>query len=50
VLKNPQEYFAVTASLYLWGRVAKPPFTRENLRARQPIYYRWLAKLFDVQK
>jgi hypothetical protein len=50
VSKNVQEYFAVTASLYLWGHVDRPPFTRENLRARQPIYYQWLARFFDVQK
>lgn len=50
VSKNVQEYFAVTASLYLWGHVARPPFTRENLRARQPFYYQWLARFFDVQK
>jgi hypothetical protein len=50
VLKNVQEYFAITASLYLWGHVARPPFTRENLQARQPLYYQWLAQFFDVQK
>ncbi len=25
VLKNVQEFFAVTASLYLWGNVDRPP-------------------------
>src|SRR5690242_6605764 len=28
MLKNVQEFFAVTASLYLWGTVASPPRTR----------------------
>jgi hypothetical protein len=39
----------LTASLYLCGHVARPPFMRENLRARQPIYYQWLAQFLDVQ-
>ena len=50
LLKNQAEYFAVTASLYLYGHVDRPPFTRENLRAKQPYYYIWLGKLFGVQK
>jgi hypothetical protein len=28
VLKNVREFFAVTASLYLWGNVDRPPHTR----------------------
>jgi len=50
VLKNPLEFFAVTASLYLWGHVDREPFTRENLREQQPIYYAWLGALFGVEK
>jgi hypothetical protein len=50
VLKNVQEFFAVTASLYLWGNVDRPPFNRANLRDKQPVYYRWLGDLFGVQK
>lgn len=50
VLKNVQEFFAVTASLYLWGNVDRPPHTRENLREKQPVYYKWLSQLFGVQK
>lgn len=50
VLKNVQEFFAVTASLYLWGNVDRPPHTRENLRGKQPVYYKWLGQLFGVQK
>jgi hypothetical protein len=46
VLKNVQEFFAVTGSLYLWGNVDRPPHTRENLRAKQPVYYKWLGELF----
>jgi hypothetical protein len=50
VLKNVQEFFAVTASLYLWGNVDRPPHTRETLREKQPVYYKWLGQLFGVQK
>jgi hypothetical protein len=50
VLKNPSEFFAVTASLYLWGFVARPPNNRETLRAKQPVYYAWLGELFGVKK
>jgi hypothetical protein len=50
VLKNVQEFFAVTASLYLWGHVDRPPFTREKLKAAQPVYYAWLGQLFGVAK
>jgi hypothetical protein len=49
VLKNVQEFFAVTGSLYLWGNVDRPPHTRENLRDKQPLYYKWLGELFGVQ-
>jgi hypothetical protein len=50
LLKNQSEFFAVTASLYLWGHVDREPFTRENLRAKQPYYYAWLGNLFGVRK
>jgi hypothetical protein len=50
VLKNVLEFFAVTASLYLWGHVDREPYTREKLKATQPIYYAWLGELFGVRK
>lgn len=50
VLKNVREFFAVTASLYLWGNVDRPPHTRANLQEKQPVYYKWLGDLFGVQK
>jgi hypothetical protein len=50
VLKNVQEFFAVTGSLYLWGNVDRPPHTRETLREKQPVYYKWLGQLFGVEK
>lgn len=50
VLKNNREFFAVTASLYLWGYVARAPHNRETLRSKQPYYYAWLGELFGVKK
>ena len=50
VLKNAKEFFAVTASLYLWGKIDRQPYTRENLKERQPHYYVWLGQLFGVEK
>jgi hypothetical protein len=50
VMRNVREFFAVTASLYLWGNVDRPPHTRANLHDMQPIYYKWLGDLFGVQK
>jgi hypothetical protein len=50
VLKNVQEFFAVTASLYLWGNVDRPPHDRKTLHDKQPVYYQWLGDLFGVVK
>jgi hypothetical protein len=49
-VKNVQEFFAVTASLYLFGHVNRPPRTREALHQAQPVYYQWLGQLFGMQK
>lgn len=46
VLKNQGEFFAMTASVYLHGRLAREPFTRDELRQKQLVYYRYLTKLF----
>lgn len=50
VLKNVQEFFAVTGSLYLWGNVDRPPHNRKTLHDNQPVYYKWLGDLFGVVK
>jgi hypothetical protein len=50
VMKNTNEYFAVTASLYLWGKVARPPHDRATLCRNQPYYCAWLSELFGVKK
>ncbi|MCJ2044918.1 hypothetical protein MKK58_10330 [Methylobacterium sp. J-078] len=46
LLKNPGEFFAMTASVYLHGRLAREPFTREELRRKQPVYFGYLNRLF----
>ncbi|WP_279357940.1 hypothetical protein [Methylobacterium indicum] len=46
MLANPKEFFAITASVYLYRRQAREPFTREELRRTQPLYYRYLTRLF----
>jgi hypothetical protein len=47
MLSNNREFFAMTASVYLFGDIDRPPFSRAELRSKQPQYYRWLAALFD---
>lgn len=50
MLKNAREYFAVTASVYLFGDIKRPPYSRAQIREKQPHYYKWLANLFDDGK
>ena len=47
MLDNNGEFFAVTASAYLYGEITREPYTRADLRKTQPDYYQWLARLFD---
>jgi hypothetical protein len=49
VLKNEREFFAVTASVFLSGKdSAHEPFTRENLKEKQPEYFKYLVGLFGL--
>jgi hypothetical protein len=47
MMSNHREFFATTASVYLYGDIPRPPESRKQLRAKQPQYYQWLADLFD---
>ena len=47
MLENNGEFFAVTASAYLYGDITREPYTRADLKKTQPDYYQWLANLFD---
>lgn len=46
MMSNPAEFFAVTASCFLHGSVARDPYTRGAIRERQPDYYAYLSRLF----
>lgn len=50
LMSNHREFFAVSASVYLFGDIPRPPESRKQLRAKQPQYYQWLADLFDSGK
>lgn len=47
MMSNSHEFFATTASVYLFGDIPRPPESRKQLRTKQPQYYQWLADLFD---
>lgn len=49
MMSNVGEFFAMTASVVLWGKAARPPSTRERLRAVMPAYYDWLVGQFGLQ-
>lgn len=45
-LENGSEYFAVTASIYLFGPIQQPPFDCGVLKKTQPDYLAFLEKQF----
>ena len=47
MLENNGEFFAETASAYLYGAITREPYTRADLKKTQPDYSRWLAERFD---
>lgn len=49
MLSNVAEFFAMTASVALWGQAARSPSTRSRLRAVMPDYYDWLVDLFGLR-
>ena len=46
LLSNPAEYFAMMASVYLYGSAAREPFARDSIRIKQPRMYERLVKEF----
>jgi hypothetical protein len=50
MLSNPVEYFAMVASVYLYGSAARDPFTPQALQQKQPDCYRWLEKEFGPRQ
>ncbi|MCP1833212.1 MULTISPECIES: hypothetical protein [Bradyrhizobium] len=48
-LKNQQEFFAVTASIFLAGKDSEhEPYTRATLKEKMPDYYKFLVGLFGA--
>lgn len=48
LMRNQKEFFAVTASIFLYGNDhVNEPFTRATLKEKQPDYYRYLVSLFE---
>jgi hypothetical protein len=46
-MTNPQEFFAVTASVFLAGKgTLHEPHTRAQLKEKMPKYYKFLVELF----
>lgn len=50
MLKNPNEFLAMTASTVIHGRAARPPFTRDNVRKKLPELYAFITRTFGFQE
>jgi hypothetical protein len=48
MMTNVVEFFAMCASVVLWGRAARPPSTRETVRQALPDMYDWIAREFTA--
>lgn len=48
LMSNQKEFFAVTASVFLYGKDDKEPFTRSKIKEKQPDYYKYLSWLFEI--
>lgn len=49
MLKNPFEFFAMTASVVLWGKAARPPGTRGNVLAKSPELHAFIVRTFGLR-
>jgi hypothetical protein len=47
LMTDQKEFFAVTASVFLYGKDDEEPFTRERLKEMQPDFYKYLVGLFE---
>jgi hypothetical protein len=48
MLTNAGEYFAMTASVVLYGRASRPPSTRDTVKRTQPQAYAWIVREFGL--
>jgi hypothetical protein len=49
-LENPKEFFAVTGTIYLFGRIQQPPFNCQVLAKNDPPYLAFLEKTFGTHE
>ena len=47
MLKSAPDFFAATATVYLFGTIDTEPFTQGRLHEVQPEYWKWLGEVFD---
>ncbi|MEJ0036008.1 MAG: hypothetical protein WDO68_07980 [Gammaproteobacteria bacterium] len=47
MLKSAPDFFAATATVYLFGTIDTEPFTQGRLHQVQPEYWKWLGEVFD---
>jgi len=45
-LSNEKEFFAVTGTIYLFGKIQQPPFTCETMSKSDPAYMAFLESTF----
>lgn len=45
-LQNEKEFFAVTSTIYLFGKIQQPPFNCETLSKTAPAYLSFLERTF----
>ncbi len=48
MMTKPIEFFAMNASVVLWGRAARPPFTRATVQRNQPDLYAFIVAEFGL--
>lgn len=48
LLTNVIEFFAMNASVVLWGRAARPPYDRATVQQNQPELYAWIVREFGL--
>lgn len=47
IVRDMEEFFASTATVYVYGNMDRAPFTQGKLQASQPEYWTWLGTVFD---
>ena len=49
MMTDVAEFFTMTASVVLWGKAARLPFSRDRVRADMLDYYDWLVSTFGLK-